>query len=155
MDEWSTLEVRLRCVRSLMQFPVIEYTLHVFPTEERRVIRHHVASRIYFVADSRRRTGRSARCALVAAEVCSALPDEEVMRRNSHQENSPIFPPLLPPFFQGLGLATAQLRSLARRGSFSRDDGVSIQFCNFCQASDSLHALILSSIVHSSTNPLS
>eukprot|EP00752_Nemacystus_decipiens_P005003 g4549.t1 len=44
---------------------------------------------------------------------------------------------------EGLGLATAQLRSLATRGSFSRDDGVSIQFCNFCQENAKHHVLLL------------
>ncbi len=44
---------------------------------------------------------------------------------------------------QGLGLASAQLRSLATRGSFSRDDGVSIQFCNFCQENAKHHVLLL------------
>ncbi|CAB1099836.1 unnamed protein product [Ectocarpus sp. CCAP 1310/34] len=44
---------------------------------------------------------------------------------------------------EGLGLATAQLTSLARRGSFSRDDGVSIEFCNFCQENAKHHVLLL------------
>ncbi|CAM9115894.1 unnamed protein product [Pylaiella littoralis] len=44
---------------------------------------------------------------------------------------------------EGLGLATAQLRSLARRGSFCRDDRVSIQFCNFCQENAKHHVLLL------------
>ncbi|CAM9549497.1 unnamed protein product, partial [Hapterophycus canaliculatus] len=44
---------------------------------------------------------------------------------------------------EGLGLASVQLRSLARRGSFSREDGVSIQFCNFCQENAKHHVLLL------------
>ncbi|CAM9343325.1 unnamed protein product [Scytosiphon promiscuus] len=44
---------------------------------------------------------------------------------------------------EGLGLATVQLRSIARRGSFSRDDGVSIQFCNFCQENAKHHVVLL------------